>query len=385
MNLQQASASSVSKADERIREMKSYNHLYEGYISDENIKTAIKNVCKHKTTRKDFRDLHDNPDKYIEWIRSEAVNFRNSKHTPMHIYDGIQRKRRTIIVPSFREQIIHHMVVNVLKPVFLRPMYQHSYGSIPGRGAHLAKKHIEKTIRKGHDIKYCLKMDIRKYFESIPHDILKQRLSDLIHDKKFLAILFEIIDVVDEGIPLGFYTSQWLANFYLTDLDHYIKEILGAKHYYRYMDDMVIFGSNKRKLHEMRKAIECELEKNGLKMKDNWQVFRFHYTRNDEDHGRFLDFMGFRLYRNRTTLRRSIAYKATRKARSIFKKDKPTIYDIRQILSYLGWIDATDTYGMYLKYIKPIVDFGKLKKRVSKYDKRRYQNEICEIRERYPA
>ena len=356
--------------------MKSYNHLYETFISEENIRLAIKGACRNKGTRRDFKDLRDNPDKYMDFIKREAENFKNSKHKPMEIYDGISRKKRTIIVPTFREQIIHHMAVNVLKPIFSRPMYTHSYGSIPGRGAHLAKKHIESTIRKGHDVKYCLKMDIRKYFDSIPHEVLKKKLSDIIHDEKFLTVLFEIVDVIDDGIPLGFYTSQWFANFYLTDLDHYIKEVLKAKHYYRYMDDMVIFGSNKRKLHQMRRAIEEELNKLGLVMKDNWQVFRFHYIKDGEDHGRFLDFMGFRFYRNRTTLRRSIAYKATRKARKIFKKDKPTIYDIRQMLSYLGWIKATDTYGMYLKYIKPVVDFGKYKKRISKHDKRRSKNDI---------
>ena len=143
--------------------MKSYNHLYEQYISDENIKLAIKNVCKHKLKRRRFRELHDNPDKYIEWIRSEAIDFRNDPHIPVEIYDGIQRKKRTIIVPTFREQIIHHMVVNVLKPVIMRPMYEHSYGSIPKRGGTMGMKRIKRWL--AHDTKntkYCLKMDIRK-------------------------------------------------------------------------------------------------------------------------------------------------------------------------------------------------------------------------------
>ena len=85
-------------------------------------------------------------------------------------------------------------------------------------------KLIKKWIK--HDtknVKYCLKMDIRKFFDSIPHDIIKAKLAFLIHDKKFLNLLYEIIDVVYNGLPLGFYTSQWFANWYLQDLDHYIK------------------------------------------------------------------------------------------------------------------------------------------------------------------
>lgn len=85
--------------------------------------------------------------------------------------------------------------------------------------------------------------------------------------------------------------------------------------------------------------------------------------------GRDLDFMGFRFYRNRTILRKSIMYKATRKARKISKKEKATILDARQMLSYLGWIDCTDTYLMYQKWIKPCVSFQQLKQKVSRYDK----------------
>lgn len=348
--------------------MRTYKNLWDTFISDENIREAITNVCKHKTNRRKFKDLHDHPEKYMDWIRKEAMDFRNTKHTPIEIYDGIQRKKRTIIVPSFREQIIHHMIVNILKPIIMKPLYEHSYGSIPNRGAHLAKKNIQKVIRKGgRNIKYVLKMDVRKYFDSIPHDKLKELIAKKIKDERFKSILFEIVDVTEQGIPLGFYTSQWIANWYLSDLDHFIKEQLKAVYYYRYMDDMVIFGSNKRQLHSMREAIAKELEKLGLEMKDNWQVFRF------ENNGkyRFLDFMGFRFYRDRTTLRRSIFYKACRKARKIARKEKTTVYDARQMLSYIGWIDSTNTYGAYLKYIKPYVSFKRLRLKVSKHDKER--------------
>lgn len=348
--------------------MKTYKNLWDIFVSDENIYEAIRNVCKHKTTRKKFKDLHDHPEKYIDWIRREALNFHNSGHTPLEIYDGIQRKKRTIIVPDFREQIVHHMAVNVLKPIIMKSMYYHSYGSIPGKGAHKAAAHIRKVIAKGgRDIKFVLKMDVRKYFDSVPHDKLMELIERKIKDTRFVALMREIVNVTDEGIPLGFYTSQWFANWFLSNLDHFIKERLHAKHYYRYMDDMVIFGSNKRRLHEMRRAIATELNKLGLEMKGNWQVFRFH---NGKKY-RFLDFMGFRFYRTRVTLRRSIMYRICRKAKAMSKKEKETIYDIRQMLSYLGWLKATDTYGIYIERVKPFVNFKRYKKRISSYDRRR--------------
>ena len=127
-----------------------------------------------------------------------------------------------------------------------------------------------------------------------------------------------------------------------------------------------ITGSNKRRLHQIRDLINDYLEKElGLQMKDNWQVYRFNYG----DRGRDLDFMGFRFFRNRTVLRRTIYFKAVRKARRIKNKGL-NIYTARQMLSYMGWFKCTDCYGAYLKHIKPNVSFRSLRHYVSRWDKK---------------
>lgn len=352
--------------------MKSYNNLWEFFVSDENIAKSIHKASLGKKKRKRIRKYLRDPD-FPKQIKEYANNFHNYKHIPHEIYDGISRKKRTIIVPHFDEQVIHHMIVNTLMPMFTKGMYEYSYGSIPFRGGHKGAKTIWKWIQRGdRNMKYCLKMDIRKYFDSIPHDILLAKLRKKIRDKRFMAVLEEVINVTEKGIPLGFYLSQWLANWYLQDLDHYIKEHLKAKYYIRYMDDMVIWGGNKRELHRMRETIARYLEDElGLHMKDNWQVFQFHFIKkNNKEVGRFLDFMGFRFYRNRITLRKSIMLKATRKASRIYKRKKLTIHDARCVLSYLGWINATNTYQMYLAWVKPYVNIQKCKRIVARHDKK---------------
>lgn len=368
--------------DKGIR-MKSYNHLYEQYISDSNVEFSILNASKGKRKRGVVKRYVQNG-KVLESGKERAKayaalgTFRNYQHTPMEIYDGITRKKRIIIVPRYQEQIVHHMVVNTLMPLFMHGMYEHSYASLPERGAHRGKKAIERWVRTdSENCTYCLKMDVRKFFDSIPHDILLKKLHTLIHDDRFMAILEEIISVTDVGLPLGFYTSQWLSNWYLQDLDHFIKEDLNAAHYMRYMDDMVIFGKDKGQLHRMKDRINSFLQANlGLELKDNWQVFRFDYLdRQGKHRGRFLDYMGFRFYCNRTTMRKTIMLKATRKAKRLSRKDKPTVYDMRQMMAYLGWIDCTDTYGMYCLWIKPFVNFQNCKRRMSKVDKRAAKEE----------
>lgn len=361
--------------DERIKSVKSYNNLYDVYIDPENIRTAIINASQGKRNREIMRSMYMDPEHWIPVIQGWSQNYKKTVHHPVEIYDGISQKKRTIICPSNREQVIHHMLCNILKPIFMKGMYEHSYGSIPDRGGLAGKKVIEKWI--GHDIrncKYVLKMDIRRFFDSVPHDILKTKLRRLITDERFLQVMFNVIDETEIGLPLGFYTSQWLANWYLQDLDHYIKEDLGAVHYIRYMDDMVIFGSNKRKLHRMQAAVSDYLQNElGLVLKENWQVYRFdHYDRKkDRRTGRDLDFMGFRFFCDRTIMRKSIMMKCTRKAKHIARKERLNVYDARQMLSYLGWLDHTNTYNVYLTYVKPAVCVQKMKRRVSADDKRK--------------
>ncbi|MBR5541917.1 MAG: hypothetical protein IKU64_06120 [Bacteroides sp.] len=379
--------------------MKSYNHLFEQYLSEENYELAVKNATAHKGGKKrkyrkaQYYKKHKGELK--ESLMNYAEHFYNEKHQPKLIYDGVRRKQRTILIPSMREQVVHHMIVNVMKPIIMKSMYTHSYGSVPNRGAisgrkgktHGGKDAVEKFIH-GHpkDCKYCCKMDIHKFFDSVPHEKLKAMFRRIIHDERFLNILLTLVDANESefGMPIGFYTSQWFANFYLTGLDHYIKEVLGAKGYFRYMDDMVVFDGNKRHLHWIRMEVERYLnEELGLEMNPKWQVFRFHYVRKDgKDVGRFLDFMGFRFYRNRTTLRRTLMLRAARKAKKIGRKKMKTVFDCRQMLSYKGWLTPSDTYRMYLKRIKPFISFQYMQRRIALYQEieNRREKQTCGTR-----
>ena len=116
----------------------------------------------------------------------------------------------------------------------------------------------------------------------------------------------------------------------------------------------------------MKNTLISGAQELGLELNRKWQIFLFHYVRKDgTEIGRFLDFMGFRFYRNRTTLRRTLAFRATRKAKNIGRKKMKTVFDCRQMLSYKGWLTPSDTYEMYKKRIKPFVSFQYMKRRIS--------------------
>lgn len=358
--------------------MKSYNNIYPIMVDEETRKAAIHKTLLGRKKKANLKYYIENPEKTLSMSYDWIAHYRNSKHTPIEIYDGISRKKRTIIVPTFQELVVQHAVVTALKPMLYTGMYEHSYASIPKRGSHLGKNVMKKWIRKDpKHTQYVLKMDIRHFFDSIPHDILKAKLKKKIRDEKALNIIFKIIDVTEQGLPLGFFTSQWFSNWYLQELDHYIKEDLQATHYIRYMDDMVILDADKTKLHEIRKNIQKYLEdKLGLTLKSNWQVYKFDYIKNGKHYGRDIDFMGFRFFRDKIIMRRSVMLKATRKARRIGKKEKPSVYELRQMLSYNGWVKATDTYNMYFQWIKPYIDIKQAKYRIALFDYRQNGKDV---------
>lgn len=349
--------------------MKTYKHLMEQIASEENIRLAIMNASKRKRHRRDVKEVIENIDYHIARVQKLLLSGTYKAHVdePCLVNEGTHHKVRRIRKPHFKyDQIIHHCIIQVLQPIFIKPMYEYSCGSIPTRGAHYGKKRIEKWLRNDiKNTKYVFKMDIKHFYESVDQTILKEMLSRKIKDQQAMQLIEQVIDACDKGLPLGNYTSQWFANFMLTPLDHYIKEELHAKYYMRYMDDIVIFGSNKKELHKIRKAITQYLaEKLKLRVKENWQVFRFEY----KGKGRPLDFMGWQFYRNKTILRKSIFIRIVRKARKVGKHT--TIKGAYGMVSYMGYIKHTDTYGTYINHIRPYVNIGKLKKFIGKRAKR---------------
>ncbi len=367
--------------------MKTYSKLIDIALSDEIMDLSLKSAVERKTDRPEVQEVIKLKEQLKDILRVKILKkeLKPLIHKAHEINDGFKQKKRLIIQPYFTktkpEQWLQHIIISTLKPILMKGMYEFSCGSVPGRGIHYGKKYLEKFIRKHpKDIKYCLKIDIRHFYESIDIEILKERFRKIIKDDVFLYLIFWVLDsnagtmpdgnIVKTGLPIGFYTSQWFANWFLQPFDHYVKEELKAKCYVRYMDDIVILGANKRELHKMFNLIRSYLGEIGLTIKDNWQVFLFDYTDKDgKRHGRPIDFMGFKFYRDKTTIRKSIFLRACRLARRLHKKLHINWRDASQILSYFGWFKTTDTYKAFQKYIVSQISLNSCKKVMSIHDK----------------
>lgn len=346
--------------------MKRIGNLYDKISSLENVREVIKNAAKGKTNRTEVQTALDDFESNAAALSSmlQAKAFKPQPYAVRIVYEGSKNKRRIIHKPQFwPDQCAHWAIYNVIGPIIYNGLYGLSCASVPGRGVHYGKCAINKWLRDDcKNTKYYLKLDIHHYYPSISIPMLKQQLRRKFKDADLLALLDAILDM-DDGLPIGMLLSQLFANFVLTPVDNYIKQQLGAVHYIRYMDDMVIFGRNKKQLHKMRTAIAERLGEIGLELKGNWQVCRF-----DADP---LDFMGFRFYRDKTTLRREIMLRITRKVRRVDKKGHmATAKDAAGVISYLGWIHHTDSHALFEKWVKPYLHIQRLKNIIKKEAKK---------------
>lgn len=337
--------------------MKRKGNIYPRICEPDNIRKAILKASKGKKSRMNVKKVLDNIDVAIIKVQDMLINnnYVPSPYQEKKIQDGVRKKERIIFKPRFfPDQVIHWCLMLQIEEVLRKGMYDFCCASVKDRGILYGARHIKKILvddRK--NTKYCLKLDIKKFYPSVDKEILKRKFRRKIKCRDTLNLIDTIIDSSSKGLPIGNYTSQWFANFYLQDLDHYIKENLHIKHYVRYMDDMLLFHKNKRELGKIRKAVEEYLKKEHLILKENWQLFK--------TDSRPVDFLGYRFHRGYTTLRKSNFLRIKRRAKKIYKKRKLNLRDSAAMVSYYGWIKHCDSYNFNQKYLKPYVDLRKCK------------------------
>lgn len=339
--------------------MKRYGFLYEKVYDKENIKLAIYNASKGKRNHRRISYIVKNLDEYAERIHLMLKHkiYSPSQYIEQKIYDGCNKKERIIHKPKFYpDQIIHWALMQVIQPYLQQGFYEYSVGSIPGKGTNYGHKFIKKCLKDKKNTKYCLKIDVSKFYPSIDKEILKSKFRTKFKDEDLLWLIDSIIDSSNQGLPIGNYTSQWFANFYLNELDHQIKNDLKVKYYLRYIDDMVLLGPNKRKLHKVKVEIEKKLNNQGLKLKSNWQVFRI------DDRG--LDFLGLKFFRHKVVLRKRNALRIRRRIKRIAKR-KPLVSDAQAVISYWGWLKKSNSFYYYQKHVKPYMTIKKARRLIS--------------------
>lgn len=338
----------------------------------ENCKRAIKKASKSKRRRKNVQRILKNIDEYAVKLQSFLLNdpVFSMGVTKTLEADGSNKKKREICKPDFfPDQCAHWAIMLIAMPEIEKGFYQYSCASIKGRGTHYAKRATERMIRNEKASKYCLQMDIKAFYASIDKTILIETLRAKFKDPRIILLFKKIIYAYCRpGLPLGWYTSATLANLYLTKLDLYIKHSsgLGQRRMVRYMDDILVLGGNKKVLHHARHKIQIFLQRKlRLSLKKNWQVYRTpHYPRikspNYKEHRRAINFVGYRFYRYKRTIRKTIFLRMMRLFRKL-AKGKYTKKNSFSFIAYFGYLKHTDSWNICSRFVNGIIHVKKIK------------------------
>ena len=332
--------------------MKRYNDIFPKIVDMENLREAFKNAKKGKSHYHEVKMVAKDPDFYLSKIQEMLINgtYKTSKYETF-IKNDKGKEREIYKLPFYPDRIIHWAIMLQIEPIFMKTFTTFTNASLKDRGIHRTLDQLDKMLLDEEGTKYCLKIDVEKFFPNINHNILKGLLRKKFKDKLLLNLLDEIIDSIDgeKGVPIGNYLSQYFANFYLAYFDHWLKETKKCKYVLRYMDDIVILHSDKNFLHQLRKDISVYLDKNlKLKLKDNWQVYPVD--------SRGIDFVGYKTFRKYKLLRKSTYKRMKTKCIKLEKKSLLSFSDFCSVNSYLGWIKWCNGHNLSKKYIIKLLD-----------------------------
>jgi RNA-directed DNA polymerase len=320
--------------------MKRVGNLWSEVTSFSNLFLAAKQASQGKKMRKNVLQFNADLDRNL-WqlqVEIEAQTYRPGKYVTFELQ---KPKYRLISAAPFRDRVVHHALCNIISPVLERSFLPQSYANRTGFGSHKALKQAVKYCRH---YKYVLKCDISKYFPNIDHQILKDIISRKIKCPQTLELIDLIIDNSNpqptlahhfpgdnlltplerrKGLPLGNLTSQFFANLYLNNLDHFVLEQIKIPAYLRYVDDFVLFSDSKDSLHEAKAKIEEYLM--NLRLKNHPRKSQVIATR----HG--ITFLGFRILPDHLRVHSGNLRQGCKRLKDLQQQYENGILDLNQV------------------------------------------------------
>jgi len=254
--------------------MKTYKHLYRQVCNFENLLIAYYKARKGKRGKTQVAGFERDYEEQLFTLQNElrAKTYQPGEYASFHVHEP---KKRLISAAPFRDRVVHHALCNVIAPIWEPRFIDTSYANRIGKGTHRA---LAKTTEYARKYRWFLQCDVKQFFPSIDHAILRAELARLISDKDVLWLCDKILEsgvgVLSEqydmayfpnddifaanrprGLPIGNLTSQFLANVYLNSFDQFVKRELRCEAYVRYVDDFLLFGDDLEKLYQWREVI----------------------------------------------------------------------------------------------------------------------------------
>ncbi len=273
--------------------MKRKGYLIEPIAEMENLELAYYKARKGKVEKQSVYGYGKNLQENLRVLQCQILS-GEIEVGGYHYFTVYDPKKRQICAPPFAQRVLHHALMNVCHPFFEKVQTADSYASRVGKGTYAA---LDQAKEYNRCYAWFLKLDARKYFDSIHHSVLRRQLHRMFKDAQLLGIFEQILGSYCagscRGLPIGNLTSQYFANHYLSAADHFAKEALCLPAYIRYMDDMVLWHNEKEVLLQAGRRFKDFVE-NQLKLELK------PFCLNKSSAG--LPFLGYLLYPNYTRL-----------------------------------------------------------------------------------
>ena len=318
--------------------MKRANKLFDHIADPENLRLAYWKAAIGKRYASEVLAYGKQLDANLRLLRAQLLSGQ-VEVGDYRFFKVYEPKERQICASAFREQVLHHALMNICHEHFERVQIFDSYASRKGKGSYAALTRARK-FAQAHP--WFLKLDVRKFFESVHHPVVKEQLARMFKEPALLDVFGQIIDSYQahpaRGLPIGNLTSQYFANHYLVGLDHFIQEKLRPGAYVRYMDDMVLWHADKQALKTAFHAIRDYVET------------RLHCQLKPELLNRCtlgLPFLGYRIFPHQLRLTHSSKIRFVRKMQQIEANYHEGIWDEnecqRRACALLAFISHADT------------------------------------------
>lgn len=308
---------------------------------------SISEIAKNirKIAREDKKKLYGFIDyiagKILMEIKTKQIELEPIKYDER--YDDASKKVRKIGISSMKQQCYDYIVVNACKEMLLAKIGHYQCASLKNKGQVFGKNAIETWIRTNPDkCRWVFKADVKHFYPSVNHNIIKKFLDRDIKNNDIKYTMFTLIDSYEEGLCIGSYLCQFLANYYLSYAYHYITEQLYTErrgkrqnlihHALFYMDDILLLGSSKKNVKSAAKKLEKYLiDVLDLRLKPTYQLWPLD--------SRPIDMMGFKIYTFKTTIRKRIFNNANKVYVKVKNsKHTMTLEEAYKVVSYYGYV-----------------------------------------------
>ena len=342
--------------------------------------------------------VHDYAVRLVNELETDRWRHRPGKKR--HIVSS--GKEREIEIARLKDHIVQWMAMLTIEDLETKKMYRHSCGNLPRRGIEDARKTVEKWVRSG-DCRFFVKLDIRHFYRTVNLNKLRDLLRSHIKDRRFLSIMDQIVYSSEEwqsllddprNLAIGYYSSPWFANIYLTPLDNFVtgelykerrgKRIHYVKHFLRYVDDLLLMGSSRSDLKKaIKKIMDFCRDTLDVEIKKAWEICEVAELLPPDEKGRAkikpgtkqVDIVGYTFTTTSTRVRDGNFLKIRRLAKRIrtrlTEKGYVVLRNAQAMLSRVGWFSHADSKHFFELYIKPFVNISFIKEIVSYADKNR--------------